>query len=297
MGLDHSKAIVRIAFDGLIIFCFNRTKTLCEVGMIRNGGHHRDLKITEILPSGHRRPIKLKDYDIDPSKDLEISAVNPLPPHTPPLPSDTPLSGYQDTEDFDRVNDKGDPEDFRWIVDLEGAEFHRKRLNPKRDGFKSKLTLTHGIFYTVRKTRRHYGRLTLGGPDDLRFLGKLAHNVGVDIQIRDDDGKVIIKNRGAASGLELPRPLPEGERDVLGCTYEIIVENACEPNPRTSDFPLFYGAVSDPGGVQYDLRIAVPPGHSLGGGPPFPNKSSFRKDGEPQVCQTGFLSASETLGF
>lgn len=298
MGVDHSRALVRIAFDGLIVFCFNGAKSLCEAGMIKDGNHHRNITITEILPSGDRRPVRLKEpgqYEIDPTKDVEISAVNAIP-------STHPIMTYHTTDPaspFNRFNDTGDPEDFRWVTDLEGTEFHGRKLQPKRDGFKSTLRLSHGAFYTLKKTRRFFGRRIIAGPgagNPPEFMGKLAHNVGIDIVCAEDSGRVIIKNKGASSQLELPRPVGDNG-DVFGSTYEILIENSCEPTfGRPGDFPLVYGALSDPSGVKYDLVVAVPAGHSLDrGGEAFANKPEFRLDGEPQVCNTGFLGISETL--
>lgn len=287
MGLDHSEALVRVGFDGLIAFCFNADKTLSEAGFVENGDHHRRITITEIKPSGHTEevPLTTENYEINPKEDLQIIALNPKP-------SATPIYEYNGAELFDRPKNLGDPEDFRWIIDLEGNEFHKGKLNPKRDGYKSKLFLTHGVFYTLTKTFEFYGKKVtkgMGRGNPPNFLGKLAHNVGIDIVCDKVNGSVIFKNNRSQNQLALPRE--------LGCRYEIAIENSCDEHDQThtSDFPLLYRAVSDPKGLEFDLVTAVPQGHAWATAEAFTDNRSFFLDGEPEVCNQSYLSQTKTL--
>ncbi len=285
MGVDHSKALVSIALDGLILFCFDAKKTLCEAGMVKNGKHHRRITITETKPSGHTVEVLPDDYGIDPTEDLDIRAENALG-------NGSPISEYYGNDDFNRPDDSGDPEDFRWVIDLEGNDFHKGKLTPKLSGLKSRLFIHDGVFYTCKKTWEFYGKKIIKGRglgEPATFFGKLAHNVGIDIVCDKVDGRVILESKRSRNRLALPRE--------LGCRYEILFENSCEPHDQshTSDFPLFYHAVNDSKGLEFDLVTAVPRKHPNNTKVRFIDTQGFFVDGDPEVCNQGFLSESKTL--
>src|SRR5262245_29967914 len=110
MPLDHTKATVTISFSGLALSCIN-AKGQYEFGVIGCDRHQPVFDIQKIyLDPKTMTPInsELVDHSLSLKDDIEIEVVNPE------------HAGVMKFEpsDFDRLNDKGDKEDFRWVVDL-----------------------------------------------------------------------------------------------------------------------------------------------------------------------------------
>lgn len=114
--LKHSDATVKIFFYGLLAMCFDEQGN-AEVGVLRNPDHEATMVIDKITPKG----TTTSSYALKPGNDLWIG---------PESASRTGASIYQNEGiKFDRQADTGDPEDFRWVVDMEGKEFHDRMLS------------------------------------------------------------------------------------------------------------------------------------------------------------------------
>lgn len=287
MCLDHSEATARIIFAGLFVFCFNENGQ-CEVGILKHESHQPQLIIQEIGPDNVPRTL---DHTFDLSSDLTVEAISPLKGGVRPY--------YQ--PEFDRPQNVGDPEDFKWLTDLEGDEFHGRRLDIKShipgerpEALKSILYFSDGDFYSYLKSTEMYVRVPYKMPSQEIFLGKTSHIVGVDISCSDEEQSgILLTDKEAGNELFLSK-YRDADQEFL--RYEIIFNNIClSPASRPdSDFVLYYRLLSDPDGVMFDLRKAVKQsdyyltGKSIEG-------TALIIDGRPIVCDSIYLSKTPTL--
>jgi hypothetical protein len=308
MGLDHSNAFVRLTFDGLMVFCLNRRAEpdTCEMGMVRTYDHKRRLVVTRINPNGTEEPYK-DPYDLNDGNEVTIETENPTEPGVRTFPSDP--DKYPEIYPFDRDHDIGDPEDFRWILDLQGPLLHGDALTLRRGEesyrCRPRIFVQHGIFYTHSKTPQRYTRYPLRGQTGYVYLGKLADKVGADIVCDPLHGRVTVKITDMETfTLEA--------NDDLKTRYRIDISNLCDPSrpncPTESDFPKYYTVASDVDNIEFDLhyetsRNAAGNTRSLadffrerGLNGPFPERfANLGSNGPPQVCNVTFLSRTNTI--
>lgn len=303
MGLDHSNAFVRLTFDGLMVFCLNRRAEpdSCEMGMVAVRDHKRRLVVTIIRPNGVEETYK-GPYDLDDDNEVSIETVNPTEPGARTFPSDP------DYQSFDRLGDTEDPEDFRWVLDLQGPLLHGDALTLRRDEeyrCRPRIFIPHGIFYTHSKTPQRYTRYPRRGQTGYVPLGKLADKVGADIVCDPLHGQVIVRIRDVET-------FTLDSNDDLKTRYRIDISNLCDPEqpncPTESDFPNYYKVASDVDHIEFDLvyetsRSAAGNTRSLtdflrerGLNGPFPDRfENLGSNGPPQVCNVTFLSRTNTI--
>jgi hypothetical protein len=304
MGLDHSNAFVRLTFDGLITFCLNRRAEpdSCEMGMVHVADHKRRLVVTRIKPNGVEE-LAYGPFDLNNDNEVSIDTENPTEPGVRIFKADS------DNYLFNRIADSGDPEDFRWVLDLQGELLHGGALTLRRNSdeyrCRPRIFIRHGIFYTHSKTPQQYFRYPLTGQTGIVRLGKLADKVGADIVCDPIRGNVTVEVKNKQT-FNLPAD------DGLKTRYRIDISNLCDPSvpncPATSDFPHYYTVASDIDGIKFDLqyeslREAVGNTKSLSEflhekgfkGPLPPGFEKLGSNGPPQVCNVTFLSMTNTI--
>src|ERR1041384_1424303 len=130
MPLDHSKANVTISVAGIAISRPYKRNQF-EIGFVKCDRHSLVLDIQKIeLHPVTRIPIRscLKPHSLRLDENIFVDVV--YPDQDGSLQFQRGVSTYQGGE-FDRLCDKGDAEDFRWVADLEGPEFHNRKLRVK----------------------------------------------------------------------------------------------------------------------------------------------------------------------
>jgi len=203
---------------------------------------------------------------------------------------------------FDKDTDQGDPEDFRWVIDLEGKEFHDSKLaitNPAL--LKPVFYLTDGVFYTQQKSADMQGRVTWESDNPWLFVGKVADAIAADIYLDKKGGEVIL--RSDAKGSE-----PLRLKREPGVKYEIAVSNERHHFMAMgggTDFRYWYDVFRDDAGRKYDLKIveeydvganaaALPPASrrflSYGNG-----RRSRYLDSQEQPCQPTYVSKMKSI--
>lgn len=307
MGLDHSNAFVRLSFDGLIGFCFCRREDYdCQMGMVQVPDHEPLISLTRLNPNGTLYPM-LTDYPLTPANHISLEVTDPVRAESTTYPE-----SYAGTI-FDRLTDTGDPEDFRWIMNLQGEDFHGEHLRLKRGGsgdtlLRPRITVPNAIFYTLEKTPVSFKRFR--NPEDPRPrpIGKIADQVGADILCHPGDhGQklVILKIAGQAD-----RPLYRNIDEARGFRYAIKITNLCrrvgtgEPLCSTteSDFPQYYKVAQDDEDIKYDLGKMHDPKDPYGITPIpyfnehyYPEFVGYKSDGPPQVCSLGYFGLANNL--
>jgi len=298
MPLDHSKANVTISVAGLALSCINTLKrNRCEVGILRCDRHKPLLDIQKIeLDPDSRNPIRssLIAHSLSLDEDISINVEYPDTDET--AHCTTGVSTYMRRE-FDRLDDTGDDEDFRWIADLEGPEFHNHKLKLKhRYKLNPTIFISEGILYSREKTDDRFARFSVRGKSSSVALGKFAYGLNADIAC-PDGSHVVLSNLSDSQSAERRRccsvRLPQN--DCL--QYLITIENHCKlaDEAEGTDFRLFYEVVKDSQGKEFDLRRIVEtscyatPEESLEG------RVDFSLDGFPQNCLTAHLGETQSL--
>ena len=299
MPLDHSKATVTIEVVGLALSCINkRERNRCEIGILRCDRHTPVLDIQRIeFDPRTRIPVRssLVPHALNLNENILIDVVYPNADGG--FRCGTGTSTYRRRE-FDRQDDTGDDEDFRWVPDLEGPEFHGRKLRiTHKSKLQPKIFLTDGILYARQKTDETFARVSLKGRPSQAALGRLAYGIGADLTC-ENGGAVVLKNlsrRGSPEGssrcsVTLPK------EDCV--RYLVTIENHCQlaDDSEGTDFRLYYEVLRDPDGREFDLRRTVETGGHAAPEEALSGREDLSLDGYPQNCAAVYLGQTDTLG-
>ena len=296
MALDHTKAAVTISFSGLALSCINQ-KDEYEFGIIGCDRHRPVFDIQKIyLDPKTMTPInsELVDHSLSLNDDIEIEVLNPeqagVLKFAPPA--------FNWLPEFDRLNDKGDEEDFRWVVDLEGEEFHNEKLEFKDPSqIKPRIFISSGILYTEIIADEIMARVSANGRQGPWSLGRVAFRVGMDVICKSVDGGVILRNKNDQS--EACPPLMNGLNNDPPNKYLITIENLCtfdrnRAKPGT-DFRHFYDVLRDSDDREFDLQRVVDNAGRGDLGKVTDNRPDHSLDTPPLNCLIGSLSRTAGL--
>lgn len=292
MPLDLSESLVNITLEGLFAICGNDriNPPRWEIGVINIPDNHPrphdfSIEIFKITGSGTPTPVTFNHI---PGRNIEI-VTNATETLT--------LKRFPPSGSFDGPGNVGDPNDYRWIVDLEGRQFHsggvEARPDIPRSGLqkhhKHKVFIDGGELYTVSKTIERYERVR--NPQDILILGKLGLAVGINIP-RNFDGlnKVTIRNEGAS-----PNAVPL-DREI-GVRYEVRLKHICTVDEPGIDFDLYYEVLQAKDGTQFTIlteNAPIPPLTETG--EPISNEQGpLRGANEPQVCNAVLIGQTQQL--
>ncbi|MCA1568459.1 MAG: hypothetical protein LC803_22975 [Acidobacteria bacterium] len=269
--LDEASATALITMEGLDLFCFTERGTY-EGGFLNLPPRHV-LTLTITGEEEPRPPIIVKG-------DIHIEVVNPV------------REGMYRYEkgDFNRQTGSNDPNDFRWIADVEGQEFHDVELHKRPGPGLRRLFIDSATIYTKEVRDEDFVIIrvdTTGVP--CRFYGTHARLIGAALE-SGEGGGVRVRIEGPGGG-EIWLPKRDGD------PYVINFDNDCDdilPNSSHSDFLLYYEVLSDPQGIKFDLRLA-----DLSGAPENQCTSeTFAPkfvDGMGIACDNGYLRHTSSL--
>jgi hypothetical protein len=228
---------VTIRFTGLLVFCFDKRSKICQIGALSKDDHELRFRLVKRGPdpeSESERTLTIPHDLIRWSSDLWLDVEG------------EPSSKQQTAEPFiaGGLNEPpSDPQDFRWVIDLEGEHFYNRPLKVRRGVLRPILFVAKGLFYAATLTSDFYqtipvaadgaARTTTAG----RSLGQMAEYVGANIYLTHPNQALVL--REGRNGSEVLRL--NGEE---GATYEITVENGDTPQaPAGSDFHYYYDAI------------------------------------------------------
>jgi hypothetical protein len=272
-----------------------------EVGIIRCDRHTPHLDIQEIVyKPGIRDPIcsSLIPHKLNLDEDLSINLI--YPDEEDSSQCKLGVSTYT-RRGFDRLDDTGDDEDFRWVPDLEGAEFHNAKLTiVKEHRLQPTIFISDGILYTRQKTDELFARTAAGDERAGRLLGKVGNGISADIN-RVKGGSVVLSNRSAHGSPEYSDSCSVVLEERECVQYLITIENHCQSpygfpdESEGTDFRLFYEVLKDPAGKRFDLRRIVETGHAESAKGTLKGREDFVLDGWPESCLGGYLSQTQSL--
>jgi len=227
---------VAIRFTGLLAFCFDKRRKICQIGALSKDDHELRFRLVKRGP--------------DPESESEQTLT--FPHNLIGQPSDLwlnvegePSPEQQTAEPFiagDLNEPPSDPQDFRWVIDLEGEHFYNRPLKVKRGVLRPILFVAKGLFYTDTLTSDFYRTIPITAKGAARTasagrsLGQIAEYVGANIYLTHPNQALVL--RAGRDGSELLRLNKEE-----GTTYEITVENVDTPRaPAGGDFHYYYDA-------------------------------------------------------
>lgn len=232
-------ATITIRFTGLLVFCFDKQRKHCQIGIhSTTDDHELRLRLIKRGPdpeSESEQTRTLNHAQLRQSSELEFW----LDVEGDSLTQQTAepfIAGRQDEP-------PSNPQDFRWVIDLEGEHFYNQPLKLRRGVLKPILCVPKGLFYTAELSSEPYLALPVAATGTKqsrargRSLGQIAKVVGANIHLTHPNQALVL--RAGRNGPELWRLKREE-----GATYEITVENGDTPQaPPGGDFDYYYHAI------------------------------------------------------
>jgi len=275
---------VTIYFTGLLVFCFNKDKKHCQIGIHSQSDDH-ELKIRIVKKRDNTfidsvQNLTIPHHMIREGSDLwlDVESSSPARQHL----AERYLVG-------DYSKPPTDPQDFRHVIDLEGEHFYNRQLKIKKRVLNPSLFVCDGLFYTARLTSVSYQTFVAdatgnahkhgGQGPAIASIGKVAAYVGANIYLSDSNEAVVL--RAGQNGSKLFSLKRQNDET----SYEITLENGPAPNvPAGDHFAYFYDAVDL---TSNEPRILVTPTGMEG-------KQSTTKTGSDD-CRS--LQLGQTTGF
>lgn len=244
---------VTLVFSGLYLFAFGKDKQFCQAGIMEADRHCLKVKIvTTATKTGSSSQM---EFEI-PEGDVFFE-----------IPGRTPGIGTYATGAFDRTASH-DNKDFRWVLDLEGAELHNRKLSTKANAIKRTITISNGLFYN------HEGRpvritATASQTRDV----EIARKIGCAVYLGEDEAAVLRYGPNSSFSIKLS--------NAPNVRYEIFLDNICPETtpPGDGDFERYYDVVEVPADEQFKVKLSPT-------APPSP--------GDPRSpCDPVFMGISE----
>jgi hypothetical protein len=285
--LEHEDATAIVSITGLALGCYNNATQNYEVGFLRHDCHVLKIEVKKKL----RRGESVMMYEIgDNEHRIFIDAVNCVTPQDP-------IYFVGDNYDnFNRTQQTGDLEDFRWVVDFD------RNLNQGNPVEIQRPNVPVTEMY-ISKPRLYADKDSMS--DDLYNLisldakGKPIPNIepepfgffaeGIKADITCQNGGAVIFRVDGPQGFQVHLPHRYGP-------HEITITNICPPKAKSengntdddagttgdpsvevepTDFRHYYLLIKDTAGKKYDVAPA--------------------NEGEGAVCNGSTLGKSGSL--
>lgn len=245
MPINEADATAIVYVEGLAISCFNSTEERCETAIMREVDHNLIMTITTFVGGNETGSTQYEFSRTGAS--IEITGSG-----------NVDIDGY---EKFQGVNfmrtlpNVNDPNDLRWIANLEGEEFHDCALEPTgvaESEYNIPLTplyIKNALFYAKANSDYTNNRIEKdlkGTVISTNYFGEYGYKMGskfiadtINIALEGTTTKEI--NLNAAPNTQ----------------YQILISNKRAGGDETSDFPEFYKVVCAENGINFDLNKVV----------------------------------------
>ncbi|MGA9772209.1 MAG: hypothetical protein WBV94_24470 [Blastocatellia bacterium] len=237
-----SDPTIQIVFKGLVLAAITEGNPFAEVGaLIDSPCHKAKLTVTKKTPGAADEKIQVPDGSSRIS--LEVKKT-----------SRKKIETYKGLAKFYRAGSTGDPNDFRWFVDVETDLHPDRQYKTKKGRIKPIFRVNNALFYT-RKRFEDTAELRLGEANKKNF-GKLADEIAANIYLDTPESVAVltidgvIKMRADASDVK------------KGIRYVIDFDCHCGPPPphsTISDFNTFYKALTPDTPQNKQVRLTKKP--------------------------------------
>ncbi len=223
---------IRLIFTGMVIFTYKRAGSGNEGRVVfhrATANHNLRIQVFEdcrliYALGGGTNPVRIRE--------MEFGILG----------RESDAAFYQSGA-FNRELRQGDDKDFRWLLDLEGPDFHNGKFTRTEDKFSTKLKVKHGTFYTYKHTG-HYFKCDRGDYQNKK-VGYVPKVMAVDIALQHDDCASLFVDGNDV----LTNPLCNNGR-----RYEIYFSNECEHDCSLyGDFEMTFDAVNINSSEKFNL--------------------------------------------
>jgi hypothetical protein len=246
MELPEIESFVTVYLEGLMICCINPKQERFEAALLRQKKHDFTIRVVTYENGRRINERETKDIPFEGVR-IEIEAVENS--------SVKGISRYQ-PEPFDRKSDNfGNFRDFRWIVDLEGEEFHNRKLEPTGESLAmhrmplTPLFIKNAHFSVSGVTDYTYDKIVIdrdGKIIDEELFGRCGFILSAHLDA--DAVRVSFENTGLASEVLTRRD---------GLTYKIFIINVRDEGDTESELPVYYKVLESPDGMMFNLEKTV----------------------------------------
>lgn len=262
----------KIIIDGLFILCVNEEKRVAEIGVYEYANEHelfvrvskKEHGVESELFKGGKLIRKLDDKDEIRTGDIAISisgkSADVTAYHHPELTEESILSDPRNISSAIESNSDEYSRDFRWVIDLESARFHGKKLEVVPGVIRRKIHIQNGVLYTEEWARRkvkmaYQAAATFAGLQADNRYYYVARQLGIAIDQIDENQTLNIAYGGAHSPQTLSLSKPDD-----GVYYEVLISNNCqvkdaEKKNRQTDFQNYYNVVNVPIAERLELGL------------------------------------------
>ena len=288
---ESRTTLVTVTFEGLMIFHFDRDKNL-EVGVV-NGARGHMFTIGRQNRGG--RKVEVDSGRIETARALGnnwsldvVRAGEIVPGAIKPYEK-----GHRDR------HDRGDnvQQDFSWIMNLEGREFHNKRLPLRRGGLSPVMRFSSGTLYTSCKTDGLDRKQGLDG-DDYRPFGFVAETIAIDTKLEEGESLVLRVAGGGGEGEVFRLDHTPGERYVVALENMDHTHAGLTDVPTPSHFQYSYDLIftSVPREERFEIRLSKDAGGDVSEPSPTPcPKPPGPMTVDPYKCGGVFIESPDPL--
>lgn len=244
---------VTILLHGLMCLC-NNDEGYCEVGIHKKAASHNfNVSVYEVSSGNFDPPadvgafagaVKVDSYDRNDTGRSQNDKVV----FGAVMPRKAGVSFYQSDPQ------KSNPNDFLFITDFEGDDFHNQHLDKKTDAFGPMLHIPNATFYTLCKTTKPFKR---EAPGDMKSLGSVARVVAANIYLAEG-GFVSLRMRGK----EVRKLIPTSTKKFIvvvnnGCPQDVCKFKPKDPDKKKrNDFFQYYKTFEIPSEQdEFELKI------------------------------------------
>jgi hypothetical protein len=231
---------IRFLFTGLLAM-HQFSADRFDIGVHSKAGHELKILIIERSPLGPDL-IRLERDDL--GDEVFFDVVNPV---------HSGVSIYTNGETFDRSPLIDDENDFRWMVEFDGPEFHNRPLQVNEGIFNPIIYIRNGTFYTAKKSllqKIHPMTFTAPGPGPQEF----TWFVGADVFLGESESSATLRY---GAGDAQSYTFTKGPEKM----YLVVVLNlAPSDHPSSkmaSDFQFYYDAFDVPLQEKFDVIGAL----------------------------------------
>jgi hypothetical protein len=178
------------------------------------------------------------------------------------------VSYFQDKDVFSRRKpipgavEFDHPHDFRWLIDLDGPEFHDSKLTLKPEMLTPRILINNGIFYTYEITDSTFDR---EAPGDKYYMGSIARAIWANVYLGGIGHAVL---QFGTQGMRLQ---PKEKETYFIGFFNNCASHNCDFDPdsprkeKRNDFHHYYRTFEIPQGQkEYELKINhYPPSQTL----------------------------------
>lgn len=241
--INGEKDFVTVFFEGLMICCFNDSEGRFETAIVRRENHDFSVRIVKYA-DGNK--VEDNEYKNIPTQNVKFE-INGK--------GNTEVNGFSkyQTGTFDRQDEQTtDPNDIRWLVDLEGEEFYNSKVEPTGESLSVHNMPMQTVF--VKNAKFSVTQLTAYNSDKIEddengnelkreFFGKYGYVLSAVINA--DGAEMNFQGSGI--------PDMAVNRDD-GFTYKVFITNTREGGDENHELPVYYRIVRHPSGKQFNLE-------------------------------------------